>query len=122
MSIAKELATERSEQLVAGSGRVGPLLVAGHELTLFEHSQPLVEAMIRDISAARQRVWMESYIFAGDAAGRAVVESLTERAKAGVEVRLMYDSFGSLATPDSLFNELRAAGGQVHAYHTLKDA
>lgn len=122
MSIAKQVASERSEQLVAGSGRVGPLSVAGHELTLFEHSQPLIEAMIRDIAAAKKRVWLESYILAGDAAGRAVVAALAERARAGVEVRLMYDSFGSLSTPDSLFNELRAAGGQVHAYHTLKDA
>src|SRR5258705_9542763 len=113
MSTTKSLATERSEQLVAGSGCVGPLSVAGHELTLFEHAQPLVESMVRDIAAARQRVWIESYIFAGDAAGRAVADALAERARAGVEVRVMYDAVGSLATPDSMFAAIRAAGGQV---------
>ncbi len=104
---------------MAGSGQLGPLLVAGQELRLFEHSPPMIEAMLADIRAARERVWMETYIFADDDAGRAIVTALAERAAAGVDVRLMYDALGSYATSTNLFAPLIAAGGLVHSYHTL---
>ena len=44
------------------------------------------------------------------------VEALTERAKAGVHVRLVLDAFGNLFVPRSAFRELVAAGGQVAWY------
>jgi cardiolipin synthase len=96
--------------------------VAGQELTLYEESPPLVAAMIEDIKAAKTRIWMESYIFAGDAAGRAVADALAERAAAGLDVRLMVDAWGSFSTAAALFNRLRAAGVRVHVFHALGEA
>jgi cardiolipin synthase len=78
--------------------------------------------MVRDIQSARTRVWMESYIFVDDAAGRAIAAALKERARAGVDVRLVYDAFGSWSTPRAFFDELREASVQVHGYHTLWEA
>ena len=97
------------------------LEVAGHEWILFEESGPLIAAMILDIKAAKTRVWMESYIFADDAAGQAVIAALAERAAAGVDVRLMVDAWGSFSTPSSLFDPLRAAGGEVHLFHAFAE-
>jgi cardiolipin synthase len=99
-----------------------PLSVAGHELKVFVESTPLIAAMIADIQTATTRVWLESYLFAGDRAGQALAEALKERAHAGVEVRLMYDAVGSFSTPTALFEEMQAAGVQVHAFHTLGEA
>lgn len=93
--------------------------VAGQELTFFVHSTSLIAAMIKDIAAATNRVWLESYIFADDAAGRAVAEALIERAGAGVDVRVVYDGFGSIRTPTAFFEKLCRAGIQVHAYHAF---
>ncbi len=98
------------------------LAVAGQELTVFEESPPLIAAMVEDIKAAKARVWMESYIFTADAAGRAVAAALAERARAGLDVRLMVDAWGSFSTPASLFNQLRAAGVQLHVFHALGEA
>jgi cardiolipin synthase len=92
--------------------------VAGHELTVFAESPGLIEAMVADLSTAKQRAWVESYIVAADAAGAAIAEALKERARAGVDSRLMYDAVGSAATPAAFFSDLEAAGVQVHAYHT----
>ncbi|HEV3136751.1 MAG TPA: hypothetical protein VGZ26_02585, partial [Pirellulales bacterium] len=71
--------------------------VAAHELTLFEESPSLIAAMVEDIQAAKSRVWMESYIFAGDSAGQAVAAALADRAKEGLDVRLMVDAWGSFS-------------------------
>ena len=96
--------------------------VAGHELTLFEESPSLIAAMVEDIQAASSRVWMESYIFAGDDAGRAVAATLADRAKAGLDVRLMVDAWGSFSMPAAMIKRLRAAGVQVHVFHALGEA
>jgi len=95
------------------------VIVAGHELRLFAESPPLIEAMLADIRAAGSRVWMESYIFADDAAGQAVADALAQRAQAGLDVRLMIDAFGSFSLPGALLNRLRDAGVHVHVFHSL---
>ena len=96
--------------------------VADHELTIYVESPPLFAAMIDDIRAARSRVWMETYLILDDPAGRAIAEALKERARAGVDVRLHYDTIGSLTTPTRFFRNLARAGVQVHAFHSLWEA
>jgi len=96
--------------------------VAGNTLTLFVESPPLIEAMLADIRSATTRVWLETYIFLDDEAGRAIAEALIDRARNGVDVRVHFDSIGSMETPSTFFDELRAAGIQVHAFHSLWEA
>jgi cardiolipin synthase len=98
---------------------LGPVTVSGHEFTLYSESQPLIDAMVADIRAARSRVWKETYIFMDDAAGRAVADALCDRARAGLDVRLMIDGFGSFTTPTALLGRLEEAGVQVHVFHAL---
>ena len=95
------------------------LAIDGHEFRLFVEAGPLIAAMVEDIRNAKRRVWVESYIVADDAGGRAIVEALAERAKAGLDVRLMYDAVGSLGIPAALFAPLQAAGGKVHVFHSF---
>lgn len=98
---------------------LGPVDVAGHEFTLYSESQPLIDAMIADILAARTRVWKETYIFMDDTAGRAVADALCDRARAGLDVRLMIDGFGSFSTPTALLARMEEAGVKVHVFHAL---
>jgi cardiolipin synthase len=95
------------------------LTVAGHDLTIFVESPPLFNAMLRDIHMARQRVWLESYIFLDDAAGQVVGEALKDRARAGLDVRVLYDAVGCLSTPAVFFQHLQEAGVKVHAFHSF---
>jgi cardiolipin synthase A/B len=96
--------------------------VAGHRWTIYEESGPLIAAMVDDIKSAKTRVWMETYIFADDAAGRSVAAALADRAAAGLDVRLMIDAWGSFSTPRSVFAKLEAAGVQVHRFHAFGEA
>lgn len=95
------------------------LCVAGNQLRLFADSGPLIDAMVEDIRAARHRVWLEIYTICDDRAGKAIAEALKDRARAGLQCRLMYDAIGSLTTPRAFFTDLEEAGVQVHAFHTL---
>jgi cardiolipin synthase len=99
-----------------------PVVVAGQHLTLYSESPPLIAAMLTDMRAARSRIWLETYIFADDAAGRAVAAVLAERARAGLDVRLLVDAWGSFSVPSRVWNELRAAGVRVHLFHAFYEA
>jgi cardiolipin synthase len=72
------------------------------------------------IRGAQHAINLEFYEFLPGELSAEMLAALTERAKAGVEVRLIVDWVGSRATHDSAFRELRAAGGQVCWYHPLR--
>ena len=109
-------------QIIPSANRQTQLEVAGHALTLYDTSPPLMEAIVQDIRAARQRVWLESYIFADDDAGRAIAEALIEKAREGLDVRVIYDTVGSFSTPAAFFSRMEESGVQVHAYHSFQEA
>ena len=96
--------------------------VAGHELTLFMESPPMAHSLVADIRSARARVWVEVYMILDDAVGRAVADALKERARAGLDVRLLYDFIGSYTTPTTFFDDLAEAGVHVHAFHSFWEA
>src|SRR5262245_38204289 len=104
---------------LAAPVRVG---VAAHDLTLFVESPPLFAAMLDDIRAAQQRVWLETYLILDDPVGRRLAEALKEKARAGLDVRLHYDTIGSLTTPYRFFRDLENAGVRVHAFHSFWEA
>ncbi len=76
--------------------------------------------MLEAISGARASVLLEVYTFADDDTGRRFAGALAERARAGVAVRVLYDSVGSLDTPDEFFQTLEEAGVRVLEYHPIR--
>jgi cardiolipin synthase len=78
------------------------------------------EAELEAIRAARHSIHIEAYIFQKGEVGRKFVEALTEKARAGIKVRMTIDAVGSFATWESYFKELRAAGGCVCWYHPFR--
>jgi len=84
-------------------------------------SGPAIYAAELDaIRRARRSIHIEAFIFHADAVGRRFLAALTERAQAGVTVRVLVDAVGSMLTPDAFFAPLRAAGGTVVWYQPLR--
>jgi cardiolipin synthase len=91
----------------------------GNRVELFREGRSALDAMLAAIAAARHRVHLESYIFRADQTGQRFLAALAERARAGVEVRLLFDGVGSLGLPPAALAELRAAGGDAVAFNPL---
>ncbi|MDF1484298.1 phospholipase D-like domain-containing protein [Ramlibacter sp. H39-3-26] len=77
------------------------------------------QALWDTIARARERIDVCTFIIGRDAFGRAVVERLAERARAGVQVRVLLDGFGALLVPRGHFDTLRASGGSVTVFRPL---
>ena len=67
----------------------------GNELELLKSGATFFPALVAAIDAAEREVWLETYIFADDPAGRAVAEALVRAAARGVTVRVLVDGWGA---------------------------
>lgn len=88
-----------------------------NSLQLLKNGDAFFPALERAINGAQDAVHLETYIFANDAAGKCIAESLARAAKRGVAVRVMVDGFGSREGFDKIRQQLLAAGVMVLIYH-----
>jgi cardiolipin synthase len=79
-------------------------------ITSGENAYALLEQHIR---AARSSIHITAFILGRDDTGKRLVKLLAERAAAGVKVRLLLDSVGSMFTSGTFVEPLRRAGGHV---------
>ena len=103
--------------LVAG---LSEPLVTGNRVALLQDGPGTYAAMFEAIEQARDHVNLESYILEAEGPGEEFARRLIARAKAGVRVNVLYDSFGSIGTPASYFDHLRANGVNVCEYNPLR--
>jgi cardiolipin synthase A/B len=95
-------------------------LVTGNRVDLLQDGPGTYAAMFEAIANARDHVNLESYILEAEGPGEEFARRLIARAKAGVRVNVLYDSFGSIGTPASYFDHLRANGVNVCEYNPLR--
>jgi cardiolipin synthase len=94
-------------------------LSIGNRVTLLEDGAETYAAMLAAIRAAKHHVHMETYIFEADDVGRQFAAVLAERARDGLDVRLIYDAAGSFRTPREFFADLAASGVKVIEFNPL---
>lgn len=66
-----------------------------------------------DLKQAKSYIFIEFYTIHHDLVGKKLVEVLTEKARAGVEVWVMCDFIANLSTPKKMFQPLVQVGGRV---------
>jgi cardiolipin synthase len=85
-------------------------LLSGNRLTLLRSGVEYFPALEAAIGKARREIFLETYIYAGDATGRRITRALCEAAARGAAVHLLVDGFGARDMPAELVRELREAG------------
>lgn len=85
----------------------------GNRLTLLRDGPATYDEWLREISNAKRWVHLENYIFWAGEVGHAFADALSERAAAGVPVRVLVDWFGSSNVAQAFWEKMRAAGVEV---------
>lgn len=107
----------------AGTGGQSAVMTAAARTTSLEPTTGnLVEVLTGDETAfarveaelrsARERIWAEYYLIRRDETGHRFLDILAEKARAGVEVRLIYDALGSFRLSRPRLQAITAAGGR----------
>ena len=105
--------------LARGFRRKVPPFRPGHRAELLTDGGPYFTSFIESIESAQRYILIESYIIASDKTGWRVANALVERARAGVEVAVMYDGYGSIGLDEDYVDFLRAAHVKTHAFRPV---
>lgn len=89
---------------------------------LYTTSQKAWDGMFKSMSAAQKSIYLEMYIFLDDTqATHNFLGLLKEKARAGLEVVIIADAFGSSTLREGAADELKAAGVEfIYFSHWLK--
>src|SRR5262245_969727 len=75
--------------------------------------------MLHAVERAQRRIHLETYILRADTIGREFLAALAERARDGVEVRVLYDAIGSFGFDEAALAPLQDAGGETVVFNPL---
>ncbi len=95
-------------------------LVVGNKTTLLRDGAEAFHAIFDAIRHAHKHIHLEYYEVQDVQDGAEhLSDLLLEKRREGVQVALIYDSFGSGDTPKSFFDQLKAAGVQLVSFNPL---
>ena len=116
---ATELLQQQVQLMQAISGSP---LVAGNKVTLLIDGKATYAAMFEAIERAKNTINFETFILEDGEVGNRFSDLLIRKSAEGVQVNLIYDSFGSMNTPVSFFQRLRDGGVLVFEFNPINPA
>lgn len=102
------------EQSISGSP-----LVLGNKVTLLQDGAATYPAMFDAIRNAKDHINLQTYIIEDDETGRHFSTLLLEQQARGIQVNVIYDSFGGISTPKAFFDRLKTGGIEVLEFNPI---
>lgn len=110
-ALARERADERID-VAAAETTAEP----GNRVELLLDGEATYDAMFAAIAAAKHHVHLETYIIEADRTGNRVANALIACRRRGVDVRLIFDGYGSTADRH-FWDRFRQAGVELHRFN-----
>jgi cardiolipin synthase len=111
-------AVESAEFLRAVAGAAGAPLRSGGSIRLLNNGDEFFPALLTALRGARRTITFSVYIWEPGGISDKVVAALVDRARAGVEVRLLLDGLGARDAPKEGLQALRSAGAKVEMFRS----
>ncbi len=96
--------------------RLRPRLARGHQVELLEGGAEYFPALERELDAARDSVFVETYIFEPEASGSLIAEAFARAAARGVRVHLVVDGYGTARRDGPAWQRMREAGVRIEVF------
>lgn len=92
------------------------LTFEGNKIDIFTSGIAKLQALIKDLMKAKHHIHMEYYIIEDDSVGRLIRDILKDKAKEGVEVRVLYDDVGCWHVPNRFYEDMRESGIDTRSF------
>ena len=92
------------------------LLTENNSVQLIQSGKEKFSLLFEDLKKAKETIHMAYFIWRNDALTQELKSILIEKAKAGVEVRILIDAVGSFTLSSSYKNELKKNGIHIYRY------
>ena len=90
-----------------------------NRVQIFTTGRDKFKSLKHDLREARESIYLQYYIFKDDHIGREIAEILKQKAREGVDVKVIYDHFGSFSSRNSFFRDMEEAGVDTHPFFKL---
>ena len=87
-----------------------------NSVNIYDCSKDFFDSLLFELKNAKKYINIQFYIFKDDNIGNQIIDILIEKAKSGVEVRLLYDSVGSRLLSDKTLIKLKNSGVKTGAF------
>src|SRR5262249_23832639 len=109
-------AVDSRDFLLTVAGNAGVPVREGGGARLLNNGVEFFPALLKALRDARKSIDFSCYIWEKGRVSDEVLAALVDRARAGVEVRVLLDGFGGIHAPRDGMDGLRAAGGKVETF------
>ncbi|PVX50013.1 cardiolipin synthase [Balneicella halophila] len=90
-----------------------------NKVKLLENGEQKFVYLLDALKNAKHHIHMEYYIYENDEIGNEIAKILMQKAKEGVEVRFIYDDFGSNRIRKNLVKKMRKNGVEAFAFYKV---
>ncbi len=94
-------------RLLYSSKAGNALILPNKEVKILLNGEEMFPQLLKELQNAKDHIHIEYYIYQNDATGNAVKDVLIQKAKEGVEIRFIYDDFGSRRIRKTIVRELK---------------
>ena len=91
-----------------------------NETEIYTSGYEFFPSLLMEIGKAEHHIHLDTFIIASDPMGQIVADALIDKARQGVEVRIIYDDVGSWKTKNRFFDRMRAEGIEVYAFMPVR--
>ena len=98
----------------------GTFLTNNDSYRLFYGGKEAFDSILADIENAKSTIYMEYFIWKADELGERIKNTLLEKAKEGVKIKLLFDGVGTWKLPRKYKKELRNAGIEIRWFLDVK--
>ena len=95
-------------------------LTSNNKVQLLSNGEEKFPEVLKALENAKHHIHIEYYIYEDDETGRSIEKILIQKAKEGVEVRFIYDDFGSSSIRKNLVKRLRENGVNAFPFYKIK--
>lgn len=96
------------------------ILTTKNDLKIFTDGHEKFNSLFEDLKKAKHHINIEYFTIYDDQLGKKLRKILVQKAREGVQVRVLYDLFGSKGSKQKFFKELIQAGGEVTPFMKSK--
>ena len=91
-----------------------------NKVDIYTSGYTFFASLLEELGKAEDHIHIESYIFEDDALGNLVADVLIDKARQGVEVRVIYDDVGNWNVSNAFYERMRSEGIDVHAFMPVR--
>ena len=115
-----DLAVDSQDFLFAAEAITGAPISTGNEAELLINGDEIFPAFLETIGKAERTLTLETYVYWRGEIADAVADAVAERARAGVECKVLLDALGAVKMDREKLEQMRESGVDVRLFRAPK--